>query len=121
MTMECPNRDGGWWVSLNVEYWDADQNVWQPVSAFEIVPPYHFADEPHGRHPYETHALMFNEIDTEAIRLIGQPGGLAQFTSLAHLAVFHRDLSRWNPASLPTPPLPYIFRLISAANDLGFI
>src|SRR5215475_4218349 len=21
MTMECPNRDGGWWTSLNVEYW----------------------------------------------------------------------------------------------------
>ena len=112
MTMECPNRDGGWWASLDVETWDADQRVWQPVNALEIAPPYHFADEPHGRRPYETHALMFNEVVTEAVRLIGQPGGLAQFTSLAHLAVFHRDLSRWNPASLPVPPLPYIFRLI---------
>lgn len=110
MTMECPNRDGGWWTSLNVEYQAAGQ--WRPVSEFEITPPYHFADEPHGRRPYETHALTFNEVTTTALRLIGNPGGLAQFTSLAYLAVFHRDLSRWNPASLPTPPMPYIFRLI---------
>jgi len=112
MTMECPNRDGGWWTSLMVEYWDAARDSWQPVSAFEIIPPYHFADEPHGRRPYETHALTFNEVTSTAIRLIGQPGGLAQFTSLAHLAVFNRDLSRWNPASIPLPPVPYIFRLI---------
>lgn len=112
MTMECPNRDGGWWTSLNVEYWDAASQAWQPVSAFEITPPYHFEDEPHGRRPYETHALTFNAVSTSAIRLIGQAGGLAQFTSLAHLGVFHRDLSRWNPASLPVPPVPYIFRLI---------
>jgi AraC-like DNA-binding protein len=112
MTMECPNRDGGWWASLVVEYWDADLDKWLPVSAFEITPPYHFTDEPQGRRPYETHALMFNEVVTDGVRLIGKPGGLAQFTSLAHLAVFHRDFSRWNPASLPTPPVPYIFRLI---------
>lgn len=113
MTMECPNRDGGWWVSLTVEHWNTDSNTWLPVSGLEIAPPYHFEDEPQGRLPYETHALMFNEISTTSIRLIGKPGGLAQFTSLAYLAVFQRDLSRWNPTSLPTPPLPYIFRLIS--------
>lgn len=112
MTMECPNRDGGWWASLDVEYWDAAQGEWRAVIALEITPPYNFADEPHGRRPYETHTLMFNEVTTSAVRLIGQPGGLAQFTSLAHVAVYYRDLSRWNPAALPTPPLPYIFRLI---------
>ena len=114
MTMECPNRDGGWWTSLKVEYWDAAHDSWQPVSNFEIIPPYPFADEPQGRRPYETHALTFNEVTSTAIRLIGQPGGLAQFTSLAHLAVFRRDLSRWNPASITPPPVPYIFRLIPA-------
>jgi AraC-like DNA-binding protein len=114
MTMECPNRDGGWWTSLMVEYWDSDQDNWLSVTDLEITPPYHFADGPHGRHPYETHALTFHEVASAAIRLIGQPGGLAQFTSLAHLAVFRRDLSRWNPASIPPPPVPYIFRLIPA-------
>ncbi|MEO5887440.1 MAG: helix-turn-helix domain-containing protein [Anaerolineales bacterium] len=112
MTMECPNRDGGWWTSLNVEFWDGQAGIWQPVRDLEITPAYHFEDEPHGRRPFEPHALTFDEVSTIAVRLIGQPGGLAQFTSLAHLAVFHRDLSRWNPVSLPIPPVPYIFRLI---------
>lgn len=112
MTMECPNRDGGWWTSLQVEYWDDTQNEWQPVSTLQITPPYDFTDVAYGRPPYQTHALTFAEVTTRAVRLIGQPGGLAQFTSLAHLAVFRRDLSHWNPASLPSPPLPYIFRLI---------
>ena len=112
MTMECPNRDGGWWTSLNAEFWDELEGKWQPVGELEITPPYHFDDEPHGRRPYEPHSLTFNEVTTCAVRLIGQPGGLAQFTSLAYLAVFHRDLSRWNPTSLPAPPVPYIFRLI---------
>lgn len=112
MTMECPNRDGGWWTSLNVEFWDELQSSWLPVSELKITPPYNFEDKPHGRRPYETHVLTFNEVPTCAIRLIGQAGGLAQFTSLAYVAVFHRDLSRWNSASLPTPPVPHIFRLI---------
>jgi AraC-like DNA-binding protein len=112
ITMECPNRDGGWWTSLGVEYQDTASGGWQPVSGFEITPPYNFADTPQGRRPYETHALTFNEVETRAVRVIGQPGGLAQFTSLAHLAVYNRDLTRWNPASLPVPPVPYIFRLI---------
>jgi AraC-like DNA-binding protein len=114
MTMECPNRDGGWWTSLDVEAWDEAAAAWTPVSGLAITPPYPFADEPHGRRPYETYALTFDAVTARALRLIGWPGGLAQFTSLAHLAAFRRDVSRWNPASLPTPPTPYIFHLIPA-------
>jgi AraC-like DNA-binding protein len=110
VTMECPNRDGGWWTSLWVEYWDAGN--WQPARHLAITPPYNFDDVPYERRPYETHALTFEEVTVERIRLIGHPGGLAQFTSLSYLAVFHRDLSRWNPTSLPQPPQPYLFRLI---------
>lgn len=112
MTMECPNRDGGWWTSLNVEFLDGVHSTWQPVRELKITPPYNFEDKPHGRRPYETYAFTFNEVSTCAIRLIGQAGGLAQFTSLAYLAVFHRDLSRWNSALLPAPPVSHIFRLI---------
>lgn len=110
LTMECPNRDGGWWTSLTVEQMTTDG--WRPVTSLDITPPYNFSDTAFERRPYETHALTFDEIVTSQIRLIGQPGGLAQFTSLAYLAVYHRDLSRWNPAKLPKPPQPYLFRLI---------
>jgi AraC-like DNA-binding protein len=111
MTMECPNRDGGWWRSLWVEYWEGGQ--WFPVTNLTITPPYPFEDVAFGRIPYDTHALTFEMVSTKAVRIIGQPGGLAQFTSLSYMAVFHRDLSRWDASRLPKPPMPYLFRLIS--------
>lgn len=110
MTMECPNRDGGWWTSLMVEVLN-ESGAWQPVNRFEITPPYHFEDVPYGRRPYETHALTFDPVTSPAVRLIGNPGGLAQFTSLAYLAIYCHDLSQ--AVKLPPPPVPYIFRLIS--------
>lgn len=113
MTMECPNRDGGWWTSLNIEIKQEDSDDWQPVRNLNIVPPYDFTDTPIDRRPYETYALTFERVRAKSVRVIGQPGGLAQFTSLARLAVYHRDLSRWNSGCLPKAPVPYIFRLIA--------
>ncbi|MBI5670402.1 MAG: hypothetical protein HZC41_20605 [Chloroflexi bacterium] len=86
MTKECPNRDGGWWTTLTVEWLD-ERERWQPVEALAITPPYNFRDVPYGRRPYGTHALTFSPVTARAVRLIGTPGGLAQFTSLAYLAV----------------------------------
>lgn len=111
MTMGLPYRDGGWWCSLTVEY-ALSTGDWRTVSGLRITPPYSFQNTWSGRRPYETYALTFDEVVTRALRLSGRPGGLAQFTSLARLAAYHRDLSRWNPADLPPPPVPYIFQLI---------
>ncbi|MCC7206049.1 MAG: AraC family transcriptional regulator [Anaerolineae bacterium] len=111
MTMECPNRDGGWWTSLDVETLD-ERGGWQPVHGLTITPAYPFEDTPYGRRPYESYALFFESVRARGVRLIGRPGGLAEFTSLAYLAVFQRDTARWTPALLPQPPVPYLFRLI---------
>ncbi len=111
MTMGLPYRDGGWWRSLSVEY-ATSAGDWREVRDLRITPPYYFQDTCIGRRPYETYALIFDEVVTRALRLIGHPGGLAQFTSLGRLAAYHRDLSRWSPADLPPPPVPYIFQLI---------
>jgi AraC-like DNA-binding protein len=116
MTMECPHRDGGWWTSLDVEVKTTASDAWQPVLVLEITPPYHFEDVPYGRRPYETHVLSFADVHAIAVRIIGKPGGLAQFTSLTRLAVFHRDWMNWYLSMLPPPPVPYIFRLIAAAT-----
>src|SRR5437016_5786863 len=80
-----------------------------------MTPAYQFHDTEDSRRPFETYVITFDEVTADAVRLIGQPGGPAQFTSLARLAVYHRDLSRWNPTSLSAPPTPYVFRLIPAA------
>src|SRR5262249_23523395 len=47
-----------------------------------------------------------------AVRIIGRPGGIAAFTSLARIAVYHRDLSRWNPVRPIVTPTPRVFRVI---------
>jgi AraC-like DNA-binding protein len=111
LTMGLPYRDGGWWLSLDVEIYQ--QERWQKVETLSITPPYNFENNRGERRPYETHMLNFSEVTTQTVRLIGQPGGLAQFTSLARLAVYYRDLSRWSPAHLTDAPIPDVLHLIS--------
>jgi hypothetical protein len=112
MTMGMPYRDGGWWSSLDVEIYDEDRSEWQGVKSLIITPPYDFDNERKRRLPYETYALLFEEVTTRQIRLIGTPGGIAHFTSLARLAAYRRDLDSWDPTCLPMPPVPHLFRLI---------
>jgi AraC-like DNA-binding protein len=112
MTMGYPHRDGGWWTSLQVEYRTAPQENWQVAAPITITPPYDFRDTREGRRPFTSHTLTFETLHACQIRLIGMPGGFARLTSLARIAVYHRDLSRWNPLPTGNPPLPHLFRLI---------
>jgi AraC-like DNA-binding protein len=113
MTMALPHRDGGWWTSLAVEIYDANRQTWQSVQKLDITPNYDFENSRAGRRPYETYALTFPEVNAKALRLIGKPGGIAQFTSLARLGVYHRNLSRWNTTLLPEAVVPNALQLIS--------
>lgn len=112
ITMECAHRDGGWWTSLSVEIRLDGDEQWQPVEHCAITPDYCFDNVAYGRRPYETFSITFDEQTARAVRVIGQPGGLARFTSLARLGVYYRDLAEWDASQLPSPPTPYIFRLI---------
>lgn len=113
MTMGFPYIDGGWWISLAVEAWNEIASGWQSVQNLRIVPHYDFRDTGAGRKPFETYALQFDDTRTRALRIIGRPGGLAQFTSLARIAVYRRDLSNWDPICLSDPPIPQLFKLIN--------
>ena len=121
MTMGFPNHNGGWWRSLGVEVQQAAGGEWLPVSHLQTTPAYFFTDSHAGRLPYETYGLTFGTVTVAAIRVIGAPGGTAEFTSLARLGVYCRDLTRWNPISLPDPPIPYVFQLVEPAilHDLS--
>lgn len=113
MTMGFPNHNGGWWRSLHVEHFDEAVGEWRAVENLHITPPYNFSETRVGRLPYESHALIFDAVRARQVRLIGQPGGSAEFTSLARLALYERDLTRWNPAALPSTPIPITFQLIA--------
>ncbi len=114
MTMAFPHPSGGWWTSLTVEVRDDAGADWSPVQGLTCTPPYRFADTHEGRRPFETHVLTFEPVTARAVRISGRPGGPERFTSLARLAVYRRDLSRWNPATVPAPAVPYVFKLIPA-------
>jgi len=113
MTMGYPHYDGGWWTSLAVEVGRGEKDAWTPVERLEVSPPYPLEDSPTGRLPFETFTLTFESVCIRTVRIIGRPGGCAQLTSLARLAVYHRDLSRWNPLTASSSPKPRVFRLIS--------
>ena len=112
MTMGFPNHNGGWWRTLAVEVQRTAAGAWEPVLNLQITPAYNFADSHAGRLPYETYGLTFDSATVYALRLIGVPGGAAEFTSLARLAVYCRDLTHWNPVALPEAPVPYAFQLV---------
>lgn len=112
MTMGIPYRDGGWWTSLQIEFYHESTGTWQNIKHLFITPPYDFKDRRKQRRPFETYALIFEEVTTRQLRLIGMPGGIAHFTSLARLAAYHRNLNHWDPTRLPPPPVPHLFRLI---------
>ncbi len=116
MTMGFPYRDGGWWTSLEVEIQTDQHQPWQSVSHMQITPDYDFANHRGKRRPFESYLLAFDDVTAYAVRLIGQPGGLAQFTSLARLAVYHRDHSSDLAQFFAAPPIPYIYELISPAT-----
>ncbi len=111
MTMGFPCRDGGWWTSLSVEFRDITDGTWLSVRDLVISPDYNFSDHRGERRPFETFALTFVDVRTNAIRIVGRPGGLAEFTSLAKLAVFRRVRSEALSRRLNSPK-PFLFKLI---------
>jgi AraC-like DNA-binding protein len=121
LTMGWPYRDGGWWKSLDIQTCSGAGEAWRPVSNLHCTPEYNFTDSPVNRRPYETYLLSFDDTQAAAVRLIGTPGGLASFTSLARLALYHRDFSLWKPSRLPAPPLPDVFKYLSppAISDMS--
>ncbi len=83
-------NDGGWWTSLWVQYLDLDTGQWTNVSGLQIRPRYNFADKREGRKPFGRYVLTFDPVACAGVRIIGEPGGSADFTSIAELEVFYR-------------------------------
>jgi glucose/arabinose dehydrogenase/PKD repeat protein len=85
--------DGGWFTSLSVEV--RRNGRWVPIRQAQFEPAYPFANDGVG---YETYAISFQPVLADAIRLIGRPGGAAQFFSVAELKVFARAAPAGNVA-----------------------
>ncbi len=75
--------NGGWFETLGVQYQD-EEGHWQPVADLECLPPF---DPEAARQGKRQYGLSFKPVSTKAIRVIGRPGGSAQFTSVYELVV----------------------------------
>lgn len=78
--------NGGWFKTLNVEYRN-DQGHWLPVQHLTWNPPHSIEL---ARREQMRFTGTFDPVRTTAIRIIGEPGGSAQFTSIYQLDVHER-------------------------------
>jgi PKD repeat protein len=73
---------GGWFESLGVEV--LDNGVWTPVDFLQVIPPYRGNDGSH----FDMYTLTFKARVGTAVRVVGVPGGSADFVSVGELRVF---------------------------------
>lgn len=87
--------DGGWFDVLQVQV--RVSGVWTPVTGLSITPPY----AGNNGLSYETYQIGFHPVTADAVRLYGQPGGVADFISVGELRVIGE------PPMPPTGPTSY--------------
>jgi hypothetical protein len=85
-------ENGGWFTSLNVEYRDQDGD-WQSVEDLVIRPSLLPGEERFNKPHFVEYLLVFKPVETSAIRLIGNAGGVehwysafTRFTSITELS-----------------------------------
>ncbi len=79
--------DGGWWTRLTVQN-TIDGSNWVEVTGLSISPSYNYADTRTGRVSYTRLHLTFDRCRGVGVRIYGEPGGVADFTSIAELEVY---------------------------------
>jgi AraC-like DNA-binding protein len=106
-------ESGGWWLSLAVEYQQHPTDIWHPTKNLQITPCYDFTNHRGDRMPYEQFTLTFDQVKCTGLRMIGEPGGMAQHTKIAQLAIYKRDLSFWYPPDKDSASRPRLLELLS--------
>ena len=75
--------NGGWLETIAVQYRD-EQGKWVSVPSLRFDPEYTLERAQKGGFRFD---IRFATVNTRAIRVIGKPGGAAQFTNMAELSV----------------------------------
>jgi len=92
-----PEEWGGWFTSLQVEYRDGDGR-WRPVGNLSISPALDFDNSQWLKGAWIDYSLNFDPVTTDAIRIIGDAGGIEQdernggerryYTAISELAAY---------------------------------
>ena len=83
-------HDGGWWLSLTAQVLDPESFEWRDCDSVQLSPEYDLEDHQEGRQAYTRWALTFDPETCAGVRIIGEPGGEADFTSIAELEAYYR-------------------------------
>ena len=87
---------GGWFRTLSVEYQDDNLN-WKPVEGLKLIPALVNNDNTNIKPDFVEYLLAFKQVNTKAIRIIGEAGGgthwfsgdkTPHFTSITELSVY---------------------------------
>lgn len=81
-----PSEAGGYWRSLTVQY-TMDGSRWIEAGGVAISPAYDFS-EAAVRTPYTRYEISFTGCPVTGVRIYGQPGGPADYTSIAELEAY---------------------------------
>lgn len=111
VVMGLPYRDGGWWMDVWVEVPDT-ASEWSRVECVR-TPAKLGGDHAAGRRPFESVTFRFNDTIMSRFRIIGRPGGSAEFTSLARISAFHFDHSRQRFKEYLTYPIPLTYQIVN--------
>jgi hypothetical protein len=82
-TTGASGTDGGWFDKLTVQIRRGKE--WIEVTGLSVTPNFTYNSSVLGN---KTFTLSFDEAVTDGVRLFGQPGGTAYFTSIAELGVY---------------------------------
>ncbi|HOA72503.1 MAG TPA: ADP-ribosylglycohydrolase family protein [Phycisphaerae bacterium] len=78
--------NGGWFESVAIQY-RSGNGAWTDVQNLRLDPPFNVERARRGEFRFEA---TFQPVTTTAIRLVGKPGGSAEFTSIAELSVHEK-------------------------------
>jgi len=81
------SHDGGWFTDLTLEY-TKDGSTWLQAPNVRFNPPYDFTNAPGGRAKCARYEMSLATVRGTGIRILGTPGGLATYTSIAELEVY---------------------------------
>ncbi len=94
--------DGGWFDSHQIQV--RISGVWTAVTGLVTTPAY----AGNNGINYETYQFDFNPVTADAVRIHGQPGGVADFISVGELRV----------TGEPTPPVgPHVYNVTLTVRD----
>lgn len=103
---------GGWFDDIGVEVFD--NGVWTAVADLQVIPPYRGNDGSN----FDMYTLTFKAQAGTGVRVVGAPGGSADFVSVGELRAFEIPRAAFT-ADVLLGPSPLLVQFTDLSNVVG--